>query len=72
MRITRSKPIRLKCIDCMCGQVKEVRLCPAKNCPIQNYRLGYEVDDEGNYTHRRKGNKNAFQSGKSEEENNEN
>lgn len=67
MRVTRSKAIRLKCIDCMCGQVNEVRLCSCKNYPLWNYRLGHEVDDEGNYTPKRKGNKNAFQNGKMEE-----
>ena len=68
MRVTRSKAIRLKCIDCMCGQLNEVKLCPCKNCPLWNYRLGYEVDDEGNYTPKRKGNKNAFQNGSFEVE----
>lgn len=66
MRITRSKAIRLKCLDCMCGQVNEVRLCPTSDCPLWNYRLGYEVDEEGNYTPRRKAPKNTFQNGKNE------
>ena len=60
MRVTRSKAIRLKCLDCMCGQAKEVTLCPIKNCPLWNYRLGYEIDDEGNRIARKKGSKNAF------------
>ena len=72
MRITRSKAIRLKCLDCCGGQANEVRLCPCLDCPLWNYRLGYEVDEEGNHTHRRKGNKNAFQNGKSGEENDAN
>lgn len=66
-RITRSKAIRLKCLDCCCGQANEVRLCPDKKCPLWNYRLGYEVDGEGNYTPRRKAPKNGFQNGKNEE-----
>lgn len=72
MRVTRSKAIRLKCLDCCGGQANEVKLCPCLDCPLWNYRLGYEVDEEGNYTPRRKGNKNAFQNGKSEEENDAN
>ena len=32
--------IRAKCIDCCCGQVAEVKLCPAEDCPIWPFRLG--------------------------------
>ena len=66
MRITRSKAIRLKCLDCMCGQSNEVKLCPASNCPLYTYRLGYEIDSEGNRITRHKGSKNAFQNGKND------
>lgn len=41
-RISRGKAIRAKCIDCCCGQKNEVRLCPAKDCPLWPYRLGKE------------------------------
>lgn len=41
-RITRAKAIREKCIDCMCGQKNEVRLCPSLDCPLYAYRLGRE------------------------------
>ena len=34
------KIIRLKCIDCCCGSVSEVRLCTAKNCPLWPWRMG--------------------------------
>ena len=34
------KAIRLKCIDCCCGQLAEVRLCPCNNCPLWPYRMG--------------------------------
>lgn len=47
-RITRRMAIKLKCLDCCCGQAKEVKLCPAKNCPLFPYRLGRE--DMGVYT----------------------
>jgi len=34
------KAIRLKCLDCSCGSVKEVRLCPVFDCPLWKYRFG--------------------------------
>lgn len=46
MSIGRKKAIRLKCLDCVCGQANEVRLCPAKDCPLWTWRMGYEVDLE--------------------------
>ena len=48
MRVTRSKAIRLKCLECMCGQANEVRLCLALDCPLYRFRFGYEVDEEDN------------------------
>lgn len=41
-RITRGKAIRLKCLDCCCGNSAEVRRCPATNCPLWRYRMGSE------------------------------
>ena len=41
-RITRGRAIRLKCLDCSCGNSTEVRRCPATNCPLWRYRLGNE------------------------------
>lgn len=41
-RITRSKAIRLKCLDCCCGNHAEVRRRPATNCPLWRYRMGNE------------------------------
>lgn len=46
MGIGRKKAIRLKCLDCVCGQINEVRLCPSKDCPLWTWRMGYEVDAE--------------------------
>lgn len=43
-RLTRKQAIRKKCLDCVCGQWLEVKLCPSKDCPLWTYRLGYEVD----------------------------
>ena len=45
-RITRTKAIRLKCLDCSGGQLAEVRKCPATNCPLWRYRMGREENDE--------------------------
>lgn len=44
-RISRSKAIRLKCIDCCAGQSAEVRKCPATECPLWRYRMGKEEND---------------------------
>ena len=41
-RITRKKAIRLKCLDCCAGQQKEVKLCPAEDCPLYRFRMGRE------------------------------
>ena len=38
-----TNPVRVifaKCKDCCCGSVKEVRLCPAEDCPLWPWRLG--------------------------------
>ena len=45
-RVSRSKAIRLKCLDCCCGQSAEVRKCPAVNCPLWRFRMGREVKDD--------------------------
>lgn len=45
-RVSRSKAIRLKCIDCCAGQVAEVRKCPAVDCPLWRFRMGREIKDE--------------------------
>ncbi|MCD7905498.1 MAG: hypothetical protein LUG24_08030 [Clostridiales bacterium] len=34
------KIIGLKCLDCSCGQVNEVKLCPAEDCPLHPFRFG--------------------------------
>lgn len=41
-RITRGKAIRLKCLDCCCGQSAEVRRCASVKCPLWRYRMGAE------------------------------
>lgn len=45
-KLTPIKAIRAKCLDCSCGQFKEVKLCPIKNCPLYEYRNGHRPKDE--------------------------
>ena len=45
-RFSRSRAIRLKCIDCCCGNMAEVRRCTATNCLLWRYRMGHEENDE--------------------------
>lgn len=33
--------IRLKCLECCCGQTGEVRLCHIKDCALWAYRFGH-------------------------------
>lgn len=44
-RVSRSKAIRLKCLDCCAGNMAEVRKCPATSCPLWRYRMGKEIKD---------------------------
>lgn len=39
-RISPIKAIRLKCLDCCCGQRVEVNLCPCEDCPLWPFRFG--------------------------------
>ncbi len=41
---TPIKAIRLKCIDCCCGQLKEIKLCTVINCALYPYRMGRRPD----------------------------
>lgn len=45
-RITRGKAIRLKCLDCCCGNSAEVRRCELRKCPLWRYRMGSEKKAE--------------------------
>lgn len=44
--MTPLKAIRAKCLDCMCGQVHEVRKCPCKDCSLWPYRMGHRPAKE--------------------------
>ena len=48
-KLTPIKAIRAKCLECSCGQYKEVKLCPVKNCPLYAYRNGRRPKD-GEFT----------------------
>jgi hypothetical protein len=39
-RLTPIKAIRAKCLDCSDDQIKEVRECSVKRCPLYPYRMG--------------------------------
>lgn len=38
--MTPMQAIKAKCLDCTCGQREEIKLCPIKNCPLYDFRLG--------------------------------
>lgn len=38
--MTPMKAIRAKCLDCCCGQVNEVRICPCDDCSLHPFRFG--------------------------------
>ncbi len=38
--LTPLKAVRAKCLDCSCGQVKEIRECPVTTCALWPYRMG--------------------------------
>ena len=44
--LTPLKAIRAKCMDCCCGQAKEIKLCNLKNCPLYPYRMGKRPKDD--------------------------
>lgn len=39
--LTPMKAIRAKCLDCMCGQIYEIKKCPCTDCPLYSYRSGH-------------------------------
>lgn len=49
-KLTPIKAIRAKCLECSCGQAKEVRLCPIDTCALYPYRMGHRPKDEENIT----------------------
>ena len=45
-RLTRSQAIHKKCIECCNNQVREVKKCHIKYCPLWRYRTGREDKTE--------------------------
>lgn len=45
-RLSPTKAIRAKCLDCCAGQQAEVRNCHLKKCALWRYRMGREERDE--------------------------
>lgn len=41
------KAIRAKCLDCCCGQMAEVKLCPCEDCALHPYRMGHNPNRKG-------------------------
>lgn len=41
------KAIRQKCLECMCDQPAEVRLCPCEDYPLYPYRMGHNPNRTG-------------------------
>jgi hypothetical protein len=39
-RVSPLRALRLKCLDCLNGSAKEVRLCTAVDCPSWPFRMG--------------------------------
>lgn len=38
--MTPMQAIKAKCLDCNCGQAKEIKLCTETSCPLHAFRLG--------------------------------
>lgn len=44
--MTKSKAIKLKCLDCGGGSPKEVTLCHLFDCPLWPFRTGSSIDSK--------------------------
>lgn len=38
--MTPLQAIKAKCLDCVCDQKQEVKLCPIVDCPLHQFRFG--------------------------------
>ncbi len=43
---TPMRAIRLKCLQCTCGQFQEIRECTIKDCALHPYRMGHRPKKE--------------------------
>ena len=55
--MTPLKAIRLKCLDCSAGSIREVTYCEMDDCPLYVYRKGHNPTLKGK---RGKGNPEAL------------
>jgi hypothetical protein len=46
-RMTPIRSIRLKCLDCSAGQIKEVRECVILGCALYPFRMGRNPNRAG-------------------------
>lgn len=46
-KTTPIKAIKAKCIDCCCGVLNEVKLCPCEDCSLYPFRLGHNPNRKG-------------------------
>ena len=58
-KLTRSKAIRAKCLDCAGGTSKEATLCHVFNCPLWQYRFANSLKSS-EFTQRMDGAKKRF------------
>ena len=47
MKLSPLKAIKKKCLDCMCGSAKEVKLCPSEECELYPFRFGHNPNRSG-------------------------
>lgn len=45
--ITPLRAIRKHCVQCCCGSIHEVNLCPDTECDLYPYRLGHNPSRKG-------------------------
>lgn len=46
-KLSPLKAIRSKCLDCMCGQAREVQMCPSEDCSLYVFRYGKNPSRSG-------------------------
>ena len=48
--MTPIKAIRAKCMNCVCDQANEIKLCPITDCPLYPFRFGKNPNKKANLT----------------------
>lgn len=65
---SRARAIKEHCFECSGFNRAERANCPAKGCALWAYRLGYEVDEEGNKVIKRPSIRPGYKDGEIESE----